>query len=113
MSRYIGIEPTGFYGSMLVQPGEVSIEEMKKEPYLWVVNFSDFQMDDFTGHFGGEIRLAFLYDGEKVTCVTGGSINGNLLECQTKLKLSKEMQKEAEFEGPYAICFEDIPVAGA
>lgn len=111
-SRYLGIEPTGYYGTLKVDAGSMSVEDMKKKPYLWVVNFSDFQMDDFTGHFGGEIRLAFLYDGEKVTPVTGGSINGSLLDTQTNVILSKEIQREANFTGPYALCFEDVPVAG-
>ena len=113
-SRYLGIEPTGDYDSkgLNIKPGSVSVEDMKKKPYLWVVNFSDFQMDDFTGHFGGEIRLAFLFDGEKVTPVTGGSINGIILDSQTKMYFSKEIQRDANFEGPYAMCFEDVPVAG-
>ena len=113
-SRYLGIEPTGDYDSkgLNIKPGSVSVEDMKKKPYLWVVNFSDFQMDDFTGHFGGEIRLAFLFDGEKVTPVTGGSINGSILDSQTKMYFSKEIQRDANFEGPYAMCFEDVPVAG-
>ena len=112
-SRYLGIEPTGFFGCVNVAPGTMSVEDMKKEPYLWVVNFSDFQLDDFTGHFGGEIRLAFLYDGEKVTPVTGGSINGSIIDSQTKMHFSKELQRSADFVGPYAMCFEDVPVAGA
>ena len=106
-SRYLGIEPTGYFGCIKVAPGSMSVEDMKKEPYLWVVNFSDFMLDDFTGHFGGEIRLAFLFDGEKVTPVTGGSINGSIIDSQTK-----EIQKSANFVGPYAMCFEDISVAG-
>ena len=111
-SRYLGVEPIGDYYRYKVDPGSMSVEDMKKKPYLWVVNFSDFQMDDFTGHFGGEIRLAFLFDGEKVTPVTGGSINGSILESQTNMYLSKETQREADFEGPYAMMFEDVPVAG-
>ena len=93
--------------------GSVSLEEMERSPYLEVVNFSDFQMDSFTGHFGGEIRLAFLYDGEKRIPVTGGSINGNILEAQKNLVFSKEMQVEKDFEGPVAVCMEQINVAGA
>lgn len=111
-SRYIGAEPTGNYRSIKVAPGTTSVEEMKKQPYLQVVNFSDFQMDDFTGHFGGEIRLAFLYDGETVTPVTGGSINGSIIEKQASMQLSTEMQVEDGYEGPLAVCFDDIAVAG-
>jgi predicted Zn-dependent protease len=111
-SRYLGIEPTGYFGCIKVAPGSMSVEDMKKEPYLWVVNFSDFTLDDFTGHFGGEIRLAFLFDGEKVTPVTGGSINGSIIDSQTNMHFSKEIQKSANFMGPYAMCFEDVSVAG-
>ncbi len=111
-SRYLGVEPTGYLNKIKVGAGSLTIEDMKKKPYLWVVNFSDFQMDVFTGHFGGEIRLAFLFDGEKVTPVTGGSINGSILDCQNNMFMSKEMQRETYYEGPYAMCFEDVPVAG-
>ncbi len=111
-SRYIGAEPTGDYRSIKVDAGSTPVEEMKKKPYLQIVNFSDFQMDDFTGHFGGEIRLAFLFDGEKVTPVTGGSINGSIIDSQSSMLLSKEMQVEDGYEGPLAVCFDNIPVAG-
>ena len=112
LSRYIGAEPTGNYRKIKVEPGSTSVEDMKKEPYLQIVNFSDFQMDDFTGHFGGEIRLAFLFDGEKVTPVTGGSINGSIIDTQNALCLSRETQVEDGFEGPLAVCIDNVPVAG-
>jgi len=111
-ASYLGIEPTGVYSDLSVECGTTPVEEMKKKPYLHVVNFSDFQMDSFDGHFGGEIRLAFLFDGEKVTPVTGGSVNGSWFEVQNRLTLSKEKQNDKGFEGPLAVCMEDIPVAG-
>ena len=110
---YMGLEPTGSYRSYKAPAGEVSLEEMRSAPYLEVVNFSDFQMDSFTGHFGGEIRLAYLYDGEKKIPVTGGSINGSILEAQKSLVFSKEMQVEDAFEGPLAVCLEGVKVAGS
>ncbi len=111
-AQYLGIEPTGFFDGCRVGAGEVSLAEMKSQPYLEVVNFSDFQMDSFTGHFGGEIRLAFLYDGEKVVPVTGGSINGNIFEAQKNFVFSKELQVEKNFEGPKAVAMDGISVAG-
>lgn len=110
---YLGIQPTGVYKSFQMPGGSVTLEEMKQQPYLEVVNFSDFQMDAFTGHFGGEIRLAFLHDGEKRIPVTGGSINGQILEAQKNLVFSRETQAEGDFEGPMAVCLEGIRVAGA
>jgi predicted Zn-dependent protease len=112
-SYYLGTEPTGTYDSFRVTCGTETFSDMKTGKYLHVVNFSDFQMDTFSGHFAGEIRLAFLSDGNTVIPVTGGSINGNLLEAQKNLIFSKEMQLEKGYEGPYAVKFEKVSVAGA
>lgn len=110
---YLKQEPTGNYRGYQAPAGNVSLEDMKQEPYLEVVNFSDFQMDVFSGHFGGEIRLAFLYDGEKRIPVTGGSINGSILDAQKNLVFSRETQVEKEFEGPAAVCLGQVKVAGS
>ena len=99
-SRYMGVEPTGTYEAVKVDNGTVSFADMKKQPYLHVVSFSGFSMDSFSGYFGGEIRLAYLYDGEKVTPVTGGSINGNLLELQKNMVFSTDRYKNDRYDGP-------------
>lgn len=109
---YLGTEATGEYGKLEVKPGSCSIEAMKKEPYLYVVNFSDFQMDSFSGSFGGEIRLAYWFDGEKTVPVTGGSVNGTIMQAQKQMTLSSEMQDTKEFCGPLAVCIEGVTVAG-
>ena len=110
---YLNLEPTGDYESYKVPAGNVTLEEMRQGTYLEVVNFSDFQMDSLSGHFGGEIRLAYLCDGEKRIPVTGGSINGNILEAQKSLVFSSQIQTEESFEGPLAVCMEKILVAGS
>lgn len=112
-SYYLGTEPTGIYDSFRVPCGTEAFSDMKTGKYLHVVNFSDFQMDTFSGHFAGEIRLAFLSDGNTVIPVTGGSINGNLLEAQKNLVFSKDMQIEKGYEGPFAVKLEKVSVAGA
>lgn len=109
---YLGIEATGFYGKISVPMGDMPFDEMKKTPYLYIVTFSDFQMDDFSGHFGGEIRLAFLFDGETVKPVTGGSVNGSLLEVQDRLVFSRERYRNGSYEGPLAVSIEGVKVAG-
>lgn len=111
-SYYLGIEPTGEYTSISVPVGSRTLEELKASPYLHIVSFSDFQMDLMSGHFGGEIRLAFLYDGEKVTPVTGGSVNGSILAVQGNLLFSKERYQNDAYEGPYAVRIEGVDVAG-
>lgn len=112
-SYYLNLEPTGSYHGFSVPAGTVSLADMKSGKYLHVVAFSDFQMDAFSGHFGGEIRLAFLSDGETITPVTGGSINGSILDVQKNLIFSKDMQTERDFYGPFAVKLEKVSVAGA
>ncbi len=109
---YLGIEPTGDYRSIWVHEGSRTLEEMKSEPYLHIVSFSDFQMDGFSGYFGGEIRLAFWYDGETVTPVTGGSVNGSILEAQGRMTFSKERYRDENYDGPCAVRIEGVKVAG-
>lgn len=112
-SYYLGIEPTGEYHCISVPTGSRTLEEMKQSPYLQIVSFSDFQMNPLSGHFGGEIRLAYLYDGETVTPVTGGSVNGSILEVQGNMIFSKDRYRNDAYEGPYAVRIEGVKVAGA
>ena len=112
LCQYLGVEPTGVYNKMIVGDGKQSLEELKKGRVLHVVSFSDFYMDAFSGHFAGEIRLAYLYNNDSVTLVTGGSINGSLIEAQGRLAFSKEHYDSRSYSGPYAVLLKDIPVSG-
>lgn len=112
-SQYLGLEPTGNYEKIRLEAGTQSLEDMKKKPYLQAVKFSDFQMDAFTGHFGGEIRLAYLFDGEKITKVTGGSINGIITKAHKNFVFSKERYSDSGYEGPFAVKIGNVAVAGS
>ena len=111
--RYLGIEPTGNYAKMRVDCGTVPLAEMRRDGVLETVSFSDFQMDFFDGHFGGEMRLALLHKGGEAIPVCGGSVNGSILDVQGKLIFSKEQYKSGSYEGPYAVLIPGVPVAGA
>jgi hypothetical protein len=69
-------------------------------------------MDAYDGHFGGEIRLGYLYDGKSVTLVTGGSVNGNIFTCQYDLVFSLERYSDSCYSGPFAVRIKDVAVAG-
>lgn len=112
LCQYLGVEPTGYYNKMIVNNGSRSFEELKKGRVLHVVSFSDFNMDAFSGHFAGEIRLAYLYNNGSVTLVTGGSVNGSLIDAQDKLTFSNERYDSRSYSGPYAVLLRDIPVSG-
>lgn len=112
MAQYLNVEPTGEYNKIIVGNGSKSMEQLKEGRVLHVVSFSDFNMNAMTGHFAGEIRLAYLYDNGSVSLVTGGSINGSIIDAQKNLTFSKERYDSSSYSGPYAILLKDIPVSG-
>ena len=113
LCRYLGVKPTGNYQKIACGNGTVPFEELKKGPCLWAVTFSDFQMDAMSGHFGGEIRLAYLIETDgTVTPVTGGSVNGSILEAQKDLTFSADRYLTAWYDGPYAVRLSGVSVAG-
>ena len=109
---YLGVEPTGNYHRVRLDNGSLPFDELARG-CLYPVSFSDFQMDAMTGYFGGEIRLAYLFheDGS-FELLTGGSINGSLLEKQQDLTFSTEHYHDASYEGPYAVRIRGVAVAG-
>lgn len=109
--QYLGKEPTGNYERVGLENGAVPLQELQKG-CLCPVSFSGFEMDSFTGHFGGEIRLAYLYTDEGVKILTGGSINGNLSEKQGKLLFSTERYDTMDYTGPFAVRIDGVEVAG-
>lgn len=110
--RYLEVQPTGSYEKMSCANGSLPFAQLKQGPCLWAVDFSDFQMDAMSGHFGGEIRLAYLIEDGKVTPVTGGSVNGSILEAQKDLAFSTERYLTARYDGPYALRLWGVSVAG-
>lgn len=111
--RYLGVTPTGGYQKLRCENTGKPFEELKAGPCLWAVTFSDFQMDSMSGHFGGEIRLAYLIDENgKATPVTGGSINGSLFEVQEDLEFSSDRYETVDYSGPYGMKIKNVSVAG-
>lgn len=111
-SEYLGVPANGTYGKLRIESGNMSFEDMKKHEGLYVVNFSDFQVDPIVGCFRGEIRLAYYNDGKKIVPVTGGSVNGSMPEVQKDFRFSKERQENTSISGPKAILLKGVSVAG-
>jgi predicted Zn-dependent protease len=110
--HYLNIEPTGNISNSIIEGGTYGVADFKKDPYLEVIAFSDFQMNALTGDFAGEIRLGWYFDGISTIPVTGGSISGNIKELQKEMYLSKELQKDNSFVGPKIIKLLNVSVAG-
>lgn len=111
-SYYLKQKATGSIENFVVEAGSKEIAEMKKEPYLELLAFSDFQMDPATGDFGGEIRLGLYFDGNTVTPITGGSISANIQDLEGNMHLSKEIQSGEGFVGPKSLEFYNVSIAG-
>lgn len=98
---YMGIpNPTGQLVNFTVEKGSKSVKEMMSKPYLYCINFSAFQLDDFSGYFGGEVRLGMYFDGEKTYPVTGFSVAGNIFEDIKKMHFSEEVDSMNSYFGP-------------
>ncbi len=110
--RYLGIAPTGSYERVRVNNDGRPMDELLKAPCIRPVLFSDFQADALAGRFGGEIRLAYIYDADGVHIVTGGSISGSLQAVQKDYAFSSERYAGRYYEGPMAVRLRGVTVAG-
>ena len=101
-AQYLGIEdPTGSLPYCVsVQPGTLTEEEMRKAPYVECASLSGIQVDLYNDYVGGEIRLAYYYDGEKTVPITGISMSGKLSELLSGMRLSSTRCLEGPYEGP-------------
>lgn len=111
-SYYLGTNPTGNITNFTVGGGSKSYDDMKREQYLELTAFSDFQMDPITGDFAGEIRLGWYNNGKTTIPITGGSVSGNIKDFHKNMTLSKELQQLNNFKGPKAIQMLNVVIAG-
>lgn len=112
IADYLEINPTGAIGNTKVASGTKTLEELKKGPYLMPLSFSDVQMDAMTGNFGGEIRLAIYFDGEKEIPVTLGSISSTIKLVEKDMVFSIEMERQNNFVGPKYVKLNGVGIVG-
>lgn len=98
--QYLNEQPTGKLRCLCVDAGSTEKTEFTKDPYLEVVSMSGLQVDFFGDYVGGEVRLAYYHDGEKVTPVTGISISGSVTEALNQIQLSNSLGTEGGYTGP-------------
>lgn len=108
---YLGLEPTGGFKNMIIQPVAPSIN--LDEEFLQVVKFSDFSPDPVTGDFVAEIRFGYLFRHGQRIPVKGGSISGNLFKCLPKMSFDSDSIISGDYAGPGRIAVRDLQIAGA
>ena len=83
----------------------------KKEKHLIIENFSAPQLEENSGYWGGEVRLARYFDGKKYIPLTGFSIAGNIYEDIKKVEFSKEQTLTNSYKGPKYMIFKGLKIS--
>ncbi len=97
--QYLGEKPTGILPCICVDAGTVKDSDISGE-YLEIISMSGLQVDFYNDYIGGEIRLAYYNDGEKIIPVTGISVSGKLTEVLDSIRLSSEITVYSGYRGP-------------
>ena len=107
---YLGQEATGNLGCLEVGTGSLTPEERDAKPYLECVSLSGLQVDLLNDYLGGEIRLAYYFDGEKKIPVTGISMSTKFSQALQGLRLSAKSTNENNYQGPEYALIPDVTI---
>jgi predicted Zn-dependent protease len=90
--QYLGLEPNGLAGNIVVEPGSLNAETLKGTDYTEIIKFSSLLIDSNKLTWSSEIKLGrhIAADGT-VTLVKGGVVSGNLKENFTDCLLSSTL----------------------
>ncbi len=109
-AQYLGVNTRVSSSNIKVNSGTLDIKDLDR--YIELVSMSGIQVDDQTGSFGGEIRLALLHENGKVTPLTGGSISGFVKDFINDVRLSNEVVYENNYQGPKYLLFKGCTILG-
>ncbi len=112
-SCYMGLQNTFEPGNFEVTGGTLTATGIRSGTYLETVEFSDFQVNSLSGDILGEIRLAYLHEGDKTIPVTGGSISGNMNDLVPGMRMSRELARFDNMLIPAATRLPGVTVTGA
>ncbi|WP_035779856.1 metallopeptidase TldD-related protein [Butyrivibrio sp. MC2013] len=112
-SSYLGEKDAFMVTNSEFTGGSCSEEEIRRDNYLEVMEFSDFQVDSMTGDIFGEIRLAYLYENGKRRILTGGSVSGSMLSFMKTMKMSKDSMQYNNMLIPKLTRLKDVTINGA
>lgn len=107
---YLGEPDTGVLGCTRLEAGTLDDAELAKTPYIECVSMSGLQVDLYNDYIGGEIRLAYMHDGDKITPVTGITMSAKLSDVLQSMRLSKDTTVAGRYSGPKKLLMKDITV---
>ena len=109
-AQYLDKKATGMLSCYHVECGTLTDEQLNSAPYFECVSMSGLQLDIYNDYIGGEVRLAYYFDGEKKIPVTGISISGKLSEALNSIRLSTEKEQVGRYSGPKLAVFDGIEI---
>ena len=109
-AQYLDKKATGMLSCYHVECGTLTDEQLNSAPYFECVSMSGLQLDIYNDYIGGEVRLAYYFDGEKKIPVTGISISGKLSEALNSIKLSDTLTQTGRYLGPKLAVFDGIEI---
>ena len=109
-AQYLGKNATGALACYSVDCGTLTDSELRSTPYFECVSMSGLQLDVYNDYIGGEVRLAYYFDGEKKIPITGISISGKLSEALNSIRLSADSTQSGRYSGPKLARFEGIEI---
>ena len=71
---------------------------------------SGLQVDTYSDYIGGEVRLAYYFDGTHRIPLTGISISAKLSHVLNHLRLSSETTVQGRYAGPAAALLEGFNI---
>ncbi len=108
--EYLNKKPTGNLPIVSLKEGSYKEKDLRKVPHLECASFSGLQIDLHSDYIGGEVRLAYYFDGKESHPITGISISGKLSEILNLIKLSKESTTTSRYKGPKLALVEGFKV---
>ena len=110
--QYLGVkEPSGELPACFsAAPGSLTAAQITQAPYLECASLSGLQVDLYNDYIGGEIRLAYYFDGQKTVPVTGITMSAKLSDVLAHLRLSETVCVEGAYEGPERLLMKNVTV---
>lgn len=105
---YLGVKD--ITGSLPIREVKAEGVDYSKEKHLIIETFSSPQLEENSGYWGGEVRLARYFDGEKYIPLTSFSISGSIYDDLKNVKFSKEQTTSSIYKGPKYFIFEGIKI---
>lgn len=108
---YLDTPVTGSYTKIKAVAEGVAQNKLTEGKVLYIKSFSDFQFDPLDGYFGGEVRLAYLYDNGTRIPVTGFSVSGSYNDTCESFEYSEESCSEYTYLGPAAMKIKNVSIS--